>query len=169
VQTKVILYDELDPSRIPNFEKMKRALEAGDFRSADVKKVGPTSTVPGSTAATGCCSRSTGTRGRRTCWRSSTSPTTPTTSRASCAAAWTVDERQAADLPTPSGRRPSRSLPQPAAPTFHVLNKVISFDDAQQAVYTTPPPFVVIGSAGSGKTALTLEKAEAGSAARSCT
>jgi hypothetical protein len=39
-----------------------------------------------------------------------------------------------------------------------VLNKVISFDDAQQAVYTLPPPCIVIGSAGSGKTALTLEE-----------
>ena len=33
-----------------------------------------------------------------------------------------------------------------------------TFDDAQQAVYTLPPPCIVIGSAGSGKTALTLEK-----------
>jgi hypothetical protein len=46
----------------------------------------------------------------------------------------------------------------PRLPTFHVLNKVISFDDAQQAVYTLPPPCIVIGSAGSGKTALVLEK-----------
>jgi hypothetical protein len=46
----------------------------------------------------------------------------------------------------------------PKLSTFHLLNKVISFDDAQQAVYTLPPPFIVIGSAGSGKTVLTLEK-----------
>ena len=44
----------------------------------------------------------------------------------------------------------------PQLPTFHLLNKVLSFDDAQQAVYTLPPPCIVIGS-GSGKT-LTLEK-----------
>ncbi|OGU06826.1 MAG: hypothetical protein A2075_07080 [Geobacteraceae bacterium GWC2_58_44] len=40
----------------------------------------------------------------------------------------------------------------------HLLDKVISFDDAQQAVYLLPPPLIVVGSAGSGKTALTLEK-----------
>jgi|SRR5207253_1247573 len=38
---QVILYNQLHPQRIPNFHKMKEFLEAGDFRSADVKKVGP--------------------------------------------------------------------------------------------------------------------------------
>ena len=41
---------------------------------------------------------------------------------------------------------------------IHLLDKVISFDDAQEAIYRLPPPLVVVGSAGSGKTALTLEK-----------
>src|SRR5260370_30241699 len=37
---QVILYHQLNPKNIPNFPKMKGYLEAGDFRSADVKKVG---------------------------------------------------------------------------------------------------------------------------------
>lgn len=41
---------------------------------------------------------------------------------------------------------------------IHMLDKVISFDDAQEVVYRLPPPLIVVGSAGSGKTALTLEK-----------
>lgn len=41
---------------------------------------------------------------------------------------------------------------------FHVLDKILSFDDFQQKVLATPLPQVIIGSAGSGKTALTLEK-----------
>ena len=40
----------------------------------------------------------------------------------------------------------------------HVLDKFLSFDDAQEAIYRLPPPLVVVGSAGSGKTALVLEK-----------
>lgn len=40
----------------------------------------------------------------------------------------------------------------------HLLDKVLSFDDAQDMVYRLPPPVIVVGSAGSGKTALTLEK-----------
>ena len=46
----------------------------------------------------------------------------------------------------------------PTLPRFHLLDKVLSFDDDQEAVYQQPPPLVIIGSAGSGKTALTLEK-----------
>ncbi|MDD5273570.1 MAG: UvrD-helicase domain-containing protein, partial [Methylovulum sp.] len=42
--------------------------------------------------------------------------------------------------------------------TFNLLDKIISFDDHQQSVYELHPPLIVIGSAGSGKTALTLEK-----------
>ena len=42
--------------------------------------------------------------------------------------------------------------------TFNILDKIISFDDDQSAIYKLPAPLVVIGSAGSGKTALILEK-----------
>jgi hypothetical protein len=41
---------------------------------------------------------------------------------------------------------------------FHFLDKIISFDPAQQEIYDLPLPLIVIGPAGSGKTALTLEK-----------
>jgi hypothetical protein len=41
---------------------------------------------------------------------------------------------------------------------IHTLNKFISFDDFQQAIYTVQPPLIIVGSAGSGKTALVLEK-----------
>ncbi len=41
---------------------------------------------------------------------------------------------------------------------IHLLDKPISFDEAQETVYRLPPPVIVVGSAGSGKTALTLEK-----------
>jgi len=41
---------------------------------------------------------------------------------------------------------------------IHVLNKFISFDDTQQAIFAVHPPLIIIGSAGSGKTVLVLEK-----------
>ncbi len=46
----------------------------------------------------------------------------------------------------------------PTSTTLHMLDKPLSSDDAQERVFTTPLPLVVVGSAGSGKTALTLEK-----------
>lgn len=42
----------------------------------------------------------------------------------------------------------------PERTAIHLLNKPISFDDVQEAVYRHPPPLIVVGSAGSGKTAL---------------
>ncbi len=50
----------------------------------------------------------------------------------------------------------------PANERFHLLDKVLSFDDAQQEIYRSPTPVVIIGSAGSGKTALMLEKMKQG-------
>ncbi|SPS02810.1 ankyrin repeat domain-containing protein [Cupriavidus taiwanensis] len=46
----------------------------------------------------------------------------------------------------------------PTRTDIHLLDKPISFDDTQEAVYRQAAPLVVVGSAGSGKTALTLEK-----------
>lgn len=46
----------------------------------------------------------------------------------------------------------------PEQKSFHLLDKVISLDSEQQQIYGLPAPLIIIGSAGSGKTALTLEK-----------
>lgn len=53
---------------------------------------------------------------------------------------------------------PSLAYVSPARTRFHLLDKVISFDDAQEALFRLPTPLIVIGSAGSGKTALALER-----------
>jgi hypothetical protein len=72
----------------------------------------------------------------------------------------TVDETKIADVDATAARaeaQPVRYL-HPERAAIHFLDKPISFDDAQEAVYRLPPPLIVVGSAGSGKTALTLEK-----------
>jgi len=46
----------------------------------------------------------------------------------------------------------------PGTPRIHILNKFISFDEIQESVIGIQPPLIIIGSAGSGKTALVLEK-----------
>jgi hypothetical protein len=43
-------------------------------------------------------------------------------------------------------------------PYFHILDKIISFDEIQYDIFNLNPPLIIIGSAGSGKTMLTLEK-----------
>ncbi|MBN9125316.1 MAG: hypothetical protein BGO99_13460 [Nitrosospira sp. 56-18] len=71
-----------------------------------------------------------------------------------------IDETKIADIDASEALRealPIRYL-HPSRRDIHLLDKPISFDDAQQAIYHLPPPLIVVGSAGSGKTALTLEK-----------
>lgn len=46
----------------------------------------------------------------------------------------------------------------PKRPQFELLDKPIQFDDVQQAVLDQPLPWVLVGSAGSGKTAVTLSR-----------
>jgi hypothetical protein len=46
----------------------------------------------------------------------------------------------------------------PSNSRFHLLDKIISFAPEQQEIYQYPAPIIIIGPAGSGKTALTLEK-----------
>jgi hypothetical protein len=53
---------------------------------------------------------------------------------------------------------PSLIYVNPSGRRFHLLDKVISFDPEQEETYRHAPPLIIIGPAGSGKTALTLEK-----------
>lgn len=72
----------------------------------------------------------------------------------------TVDEDKLPDVEAVQVSGEAEKVPyvHPERLEIHLLDKFISFDDAQEKVYRLPPPLVVVGSAGSGKTALTLEK-----------
>jgi hypothetical protein len=156
---QVLLYNQLHPQSIPNFQKMKRLLEAGDFRSADVKKVGDNlyrARLDINNRLLFSLYRSHGHTYILVleCIAHHAYNTSRFLRRGG-----TIDESKipTLDHPEQAAAEPLAFI-NPQLPTFHLLNKVISFDDAQQAVYTLPPPCIVIGSAGSGKTALTLEK-----------
>ncbi|MCL4470969.1 MAG: hypothetical protein M1547_07555 [Gammaproteobacteria bacterium] len=72
----------------------------------------------------------------------------------------TIDEAKIPDIDATEAvkeAQPVRYL-HPQHTAIHLLDKPISFDDTQEAIYRQPPPLIVVGSAGSGKTALTLEK-----------
>lgn len=43
-------------------------------------------------------------------------------------------------------------------PYIHILDRIISLDPEQNQIFELQPPLIIIGSAGSGKTLLTLEK-----------
>lgn len=68
-----------------------------------------------------------------------------------------VDETKVIDSVAVDSLEPITYLNE-QRPNFHILNKIISFDDHQETIFHVPPPLIIIGPAGSGKTALTLEK-----------
>jgi hypothetical protein len=71
-----------------------------------------------------------------------------------------IDEAKIPDCEAAEAATEAQSLRylHPERTAIHLLDKPISFDDAQEAIYRQLPPLIVVGSAGSGKTALTLEK-----------
>jgi len=73
-----------------------------------------------------------------------------------------IDEAKCIPVPSPEAVAENEvvelSYINPVVTKFHLLDKFISFDEFQEDVFRVKPPVIIIGSAGSGKTALTLEK-----------
>ena len=71
-----------------------------------------------------------------------------------------VDESKIVDCDAGDAQKEARSVSylHPERTIVHLLDKPISFDDAQETVFHAPAPLIIVGGAGSGKTALTLEK-----------
>ena len=156
---QVLLYHQLDPRRIPNFAKMRCYLEAGDFRSAQAKKVGDNlyrARLDHTNRILFSFARYQGETYvlvleyiARHAYEKSRF----------LARGATVDEDRLPKLPSDATETASDlAYLNPRRRSFNLLDKIISFDDAQQDVFSLPPPLIVIGSAGSGKTVLTLEK-----------
>ncbi len=158
---KVLSYVDLDTATVgKQFTKVRKAIERDDFRSADVKKLESSDLYRAKLDDTNrlllnfvhyegetVCLALEVIRNHRY-----------DKSRFLRGAA--VDESKivaATQEAVTEGATPVPYL-NPKRSHFHLLDKVISFDDTQEAVYTTPPPLILVGSAGSGKTVLTLEK-----------
>ncbi|MFH1319518.1 MAG: ankyrin repeat domain-containing protein [Bacteroidota bacterium] len=74
----------------------------------------------------------------------------------------TIDESKLVPFPD-SKQLPTEDIQllpyvNPKIASFHILDKILSFDHDQQEIFHLPTPLIIIGSAGSGKTVLTLEK-----------
>ena len=156
---RVLLYNELNPGKIPSFKKVEAFLEADDFRSAEVKKVGDN------------LYRAKLDRSNRLLFAIHSYKDEAyalileyianhayENSRFLNSGA-SIDENKipAVDSPAAVEARPLVYV-NPRLPSFNLLDKIISFDQAQAEIYRLQPPLIIIGSAGSGKTALTLEK-----------
>ena len=156
---RVLLYNNLDPASIPNFAKVKSFLEADDFRSAEAKKIGDNlyrARLNRSDRILFCFGR----HADRTCILVLEYIARHAYEKSRfLARGVSVDENK---LPPLQDDAPSEATElaylHPVRPAFNVLDKIISFDDQQGDIFALPPPLVIVGSAGSGKTVLTLEK-----------
>ena len=155
----VLLYHDLNPGRIPNFAKLKSQLEAGDFRSADARKVGDNlfrARLDRSNRILFSFARY---AGESYILVLEYIPNHAYEKSRFLARGASIDETRLPELQSEAtGLGDELTYVNRRRGSFNVLDKIIFFDDEQQEAFALAPPFIVIGSAGSGKTVLTLEK-----------
>ncbi len=156
---QILFYNELPQHGIPGLAKFRKAIEADDFASADVRKVGDNLYRARLTRSDRLLFSLHRHGGQCYCLVLEFIANHAYDKSRFLARGAAIDEdRIPAVAAPPAADVPSVAYINPHSATVNLLDKMLSFDDAQQAIYELPPPLVIIGSAGSGKTALTLEK-----------
>ncbi|MBJ6610179.1 MAG: AAA family ATPase [Candidatus Thiothrix moscowensis] len=155
---QVLLYNELNPDKITGFAKWQAFMEAGDLKSADVKKIGDNLYRARLNRSDRLLLAFYSHAGERYALVLEYLKSHDYAGSRFLNHGVTVDEDKIPPLTQLPEDVPALAYVNPQHPHFNLLDKIISFDDTQQAVFGLKPPLIIIGSAGSGKTALTLEK-----------
>lgn len=164
---RVLLYKDLNTRRVKAaFTKVRTFLEADDFRSADVKKLSPTPYWRAKLDYSNRLLLLFARHGNETVCLALEIIENHAYDKSRFLRGATLDEAKIErelvlkDVATAHNQpdiTPLRWL-HASRHEFDLLDKPIMFDDAQEAVRRLPAPVVVVGSAGSGKTAVTLSK-----------
>lgn len=157
----ILHYNGLDILNIPNYQKICQAIANKDFRSAQVKKIGDNLYRAKLNASDRLLFSLYRYRNQSYALMLEWIKNHAYEQSRFLHRGVTVDEALLEDLlntPEPQAIDKELAYLNPHSQTIAWLGKVISFDDVQQAIYQSEPPLVIIGSAGSGKTALLLEK-----------
>jgi hypothetical protein len=161
---RLLQYKDLDLRRVkPAFAKVRAAIEADDFRSPDVKKLQVGGYYRAKLDHSNRLLLQFARHGDQTVCLALEVIANHAYDKSRFLRGAPVDEakieHEAAIEPGQSGSDavPLRWLHATRA-EFELLDKPIVFDDAQEAVRRLPAPVVLVGSAGSGKTAVTLTK-----------
>ena len=161
---KILEYVDLDTSRVKAaYRKVADAIARHDFRAAQVKKLANLSHGKFYRAKLDDADRllfSLVRHGDEACALMREVVANHDSDKSRCLRGTAIDKSRISDADAADAIREAQPLRylHPERTAVHLLDKPISFDDAQEAVYRQPPPLIVVGSAGSGKTALTLEK-----------
>lgn len=155
---QVLLYNQLNSAKIKGFSKFKKAMESDDFVSADVKKVAHNlyrAKLNDKARLLFCVYQY---EGRSCCLVVEYLPNHEYEKSRFLTGLSEVDESKLPEVTVENLVPEPAVYINPSCAHFYFLDKILSFDEQQQQIYDTPAPIVIIGSAGSGKTALTLEK-----------
>lgn len=158
---RVLLYNELDPERIRGFDKLRAALQADRFDQADVRKVGPNLFRARLNKRDRLLFSLYRSGGETCCLALEYIPNHRYERSRFLRGDTAIDEDRIPAVHDPErAASEAADLPyvHPHNDRVHLLDKALSFDDEQQQIHAVSPPLVIVGSAGSGKTALTLEK-----------
>ncbi len=170
---RVLQYKDLNLRRVKAaFDKVKAAIEAGDFRSADVKKLHAGSYYRAKLDYANRLllqfariERPEGEGGTETVCLALEVIENHAYDRSRFLRGAVVDENRIEREPAADAKAPALAADAtplrwlgPGRTQFELLDKPIVFDEAQDEAYRHPAPLVVIGSAGSGKTAVTLAR-----------
>lgn len=161
---RILEYIGLDKSRVKkNYAKVVAAIAAGDFRAAQVKKLIHLSHGKFYRARLDGADRllfSLVRHGDEVCALMLEVIHNHEYEKSRFLRGGVIDEEKLPDADVVEACKDAQPLRylHPEHATVHLLDKPISFDDVQERIYRQSPPLVIVGSAGSGKTALTLEK-----------
>ncbi|QEA38228.1 hypothetical protein FGL86_03485 [Pistricoccus aurantiacus] len=156
---RVLLYSDLDTTSIPGFAKLRTALEADNFQQADVRKIGDNLYRARLNKRDRILFSLYRHAGETCCLILEYLRNHAYERSRFLAGVAEIEEDRIPRLDSPQeAQAEPLSYLHPQRERFHLLDKILTFDDEQEAIFTSPPPLMVIGSAGSGKTALILEK-----------
>jgi hypothetical protein len=161
---RILEYSGLDTSRVETaYRRIVGALERDDFRAADVKKLVNLHRGKFYRAKLDYSNRllfALVRRGSEVCAVMLEVIAHHAYDRSRFLRGSAIDDDKIPDIAAPPAIEEAQTVRYLHAKRREILylDKPLSLDDAQQAIYESAPPFVLIGGAGSGKTALTLEK-----------
>lgn len=160
---EILYYNDLDFSRVKKqFEKTVNFLRKGDFKSAEIKKLQPTSYYRARLDAENRLLFKYATYAGKTYLLLLEVILNHEYEKSRFLRGAKIEEGKIIALPSEKEIHKNDIVPltylNPSTTSFNLLDKIISFDESQEAIFNSRPPVIIVGPAGSGKTALTLEK-----------
>lgn len=162
----VLQYNDLEVTKgRAAFDRVVAALQAGDFRAADVKKLKGTPYYRAKLSDADRLLFRFGSYGGKTYLLLLEMILSHAYEKSRFLNGAKIVESKLEPVHGPAEIKEQDAVPLPYVNPnhnrFHVLDKILSFDDTQAEAFRLRTPLILIGAAGSGKTVLTLEKLKA--------